>query len=145
MNKTVVDKIEELFGNPQKFNPENLESLVQESVKFFNELKANVESPDAKVREEALQLAISLQTKLEQKALSLCESIGMDPSAIEAYVNTPSHFSPEEWQSMEKAKTELESYKNAISKMGSEETSSSSSNKTAKGKKPKAVKQWLVG
>jgi hypothetical protein len=136
MKPSVLDKIEELFGNPEKFTPENLESIIHETVTFFNELKANVESPDNKVREEALKLAASLQTKLEEQALALCEAVGMDPKAIESYINTPSHFSPDEWVAMEKAKAELEGYKNAVSEL--------ESGKAPKFKKPKSVKEWLV-
>lgn len=142
MNKTIVDKIEELFGHPEKFTAENLENLVQEAIRFFTEMKTSIESPDIKVREEALKLADSLKTKLHEQAYSLCEAIGMDPETIESYINTATNFSPEEWQAMEKARSELEDYKNAISKMQSETTPSS---KTVKNKKPKTVKEWLVG
>ncbi len=144
MSSAVIEKIEELFGHPEQFTPENMENLIHETVKFFNELKTKIDSSDAKVREEALQVASSLKTKLEEQALALCESIGMNPQTLEAYINTPTNFSVEEWQAMEKAKTELENYKQAVTKMETGEQSPAAK-KAASRKKPKAVKEWLVG
>jgi hypothetical protein len=144
MTNAIIDKIQKLFGEPGQFTPENMESLIRETVEFFNELKTKLQSPDEKVREEATQVASALKTKLEEQAVALCESLGMDPKVLEAYINTPANFSTEEWQAMEKAKAELQNYKEAASKMEAGEKSPAAQ-KAALKKKPKAVKQWLVG
>jgi hypothetical protein len=144
MSNAVLEKIEELFGNPEQFTPGNMESLIHETVKFFNDLKTQLESPDEKVREEALKVASQLKTKLEEQALALCESIGMDPAALESYINTPANFSNDEWQAMEKAKGEIDNYKQAVVKMEKGEKSPAAKAHSQK-KKPKAVKEWIVG
>lgn len=141
MANAVIEKIDELFGHPEKFTPENMESLVHETLKFFNDLKEQLTSSDEKVRNEALKLAAEIKSKLEEQALALCESLGMDPQALEAYVSTPANFSTDEWQSIAKAKTELQNYKEAVQQFEKGETPV----KKALKKKPKAVKEWLVG
>jgi hypothetical protein len=141
MSSAVIQKMEELFSHPENLTPENMEGLIHETLKFLNNLREKIESPDEKVREAALREASDLKTKLEEQAARLCETVGMDPQALETYINTPAHFSPEEWQSMEKAKTELDGYQEEIAKTESVPAKSKRSSK----KKPKSVKEWIVG
>lgn len=140
MNHTILQKIDKLFGSPDQFSPENMETLVHETIQFFNELKTKLESSDEKVREEALQTASLLKTKLEEQALKLCESIGMDPQSLESYISSPANFSSEEWQAMEKAKSEIKNYKDSAMKLESGEKTT-----TVQKKKKRAVKEWIVG
>jgi hypothetical protein len=114
MSQAVLEKFEELFKNPARFSPENMESLINETLKFFGELRKRLESPDAKVREEALNEASALKAKLEEQALALCKQAGLDPQAMEAYVKNPINFSSEEWDAMEKAKTDIASYQQEL-------------------------------
>lgn len=137
MSDSFMKQLEKLLTNPEQVTPENMESLIQETIKILGELKGKIESTDPKEKEEARQFAADLKTKLEERALRMCESLGMDPEELKSYINTPVHFSPEEWQAMEKAKEELENYKEEVLKM---QSNSSKSNK----KKPKTVKNWLV-
>jgi hypothetical protein len=141
MSSSIVEKIEELFKNPGQFTPENMGGMIQEMTQFFGDLKAKLTSSDVKDREEAQKIADELKAKLEEQVIKLCETLGMDPQVIAQYINTPSNFSPEEWQAMEKAKTELESYKESLMKMNSGEAVPRKRNKT----KPKSVKEWIVG
>ncbi|MBF8263140.1 MAG: hypothetical protein HW387_805 [Parachlamydiales bacterium] len=142
MATDVLKQIEELFENPDQFSPENMEKLVNETVTFFNDMKIKLESPDQKVREEALNVASQLKAKLEEQAKTLCKSIGMDPAALESYINTPNNFSTDEWQAMENAKTEIANYKASLAKM---ETGEKSPAARARKKRQKAVKEWIVG
>ena len=141
MSSSVVKKIEELFENPEQFTPENIGGMVQEMTQFFGDLKAKLASPDVKEREEAQKIAGELKAKLEDQVMKLCETLGMDPEVIAQYINTPTNFTSEEWQAMEKAKTELESYKESLLKMNSENAVPRKHIKS----KPKAVKEWIVG
>jgi hypothetical protein len=116
MNHAVMDKIEEIFGHPERFTPENMESLVHETLKFFSDLRLKLESKDEKEREEGIAIASALKTKLEEQAANLCQSVGMDPHALEAYINDPSNFTEQQVQAMNKAKADLEDYKKEIAK-----------------------------
>jgi hypothetical protein len=64
----------------------------------------------------------------------------MNEQAIENYLSSPHHFSMDEWKSMEKARKELEDYKDAVVQMDSETPT-----KAPRVKKPKVVKDWIVG
>lgn len=138
MSNAIMDKIEEIFGNPEKFSPENMESLIHETLKFFNELKKKLESPNEKDREEALSIANELKDRLEKQALALCQTVGMDPKTIENYINNPANFSSTEWQSMNQAKANLDEYKEEIAK-----TEPAGSEKAPK--KHKKIKNRLIG
>ena len=143
MSSSVVKKIEELLGNPSQLSSINMEELIQEMMQFFGDLKAKLNSSNVQEREEAMKIADELKSKLEEHALKLCESLGIDPQAVSEYVNTSAHFSPEEWQAIEKTKTELENYKNSFLKMNSSEVAAHK--KSANKNKSKIVKEWIAG
>ncbi len=137
---SVLEKIEEIFGNPEKFSPENMERLVQETLHFFGDLKVKLESKDEQVRTQALETSEALKEKLEEQALVLCKSIGMDPKALEDFVSDPSQFTSEEWSTMQQTKDEMQAFKAELGiKLNSEAL------KAPKRKKPKTVKEWIVG
>jgi hypothetical protein len=117
-----MDKIQEIFGDPEKFSPEKIESLIHDTLKFFNELRQKLESSNEKDREEALNIANSLKAKLEEQAQALCQSVGMDPKTLENYINDPANFSSAQWQAMSQAKTNLSDYKEEIAKTQSAST-----------------------
>lgn len=133
----VLEKIEEIFASPEKFSPQAMEKLIHETFSFFYELKDKLHSKDEKIREEAMQVASTLKNKLEEQAKVLCESTGMDPSMLENYINEPSHFSEEEWQAIQDAKSEISNLK--------QELSLNSAPQRPKEKKAKTVKEWIVG
>jgi hypothetical protein len=135
---SVIEKIEEIFGDPEKFSPENMQHLLHETLEFFGDLKFKLESKDEKVRNDALESAAVLKTKLEEQALELCKSIGMDPNTLENYLNDPSHFTPEELGAIENTKAEMDAFKAELG-------INLSGTPTPKKKKPKTVKDWLVG
>ena len=104
MNRNVLDNINDLFGNPEGFRPEMLDSLVLQMFTLFNELKTKMTSEDEQERSEALAAAAELKTKLEDHAYQLCIEAGIDATALEEYMNNPSHFSKEEWNAMNAAR-----------------------------------------
>ena len=116
MSNELMEKIQEIFGNPEKFSPEKMEGLIHETLRFFNTLRQKLESPNEKEREEALNIANTLKTKLEEQALALCQTAGMDPKTLENYINEPANFSSAEWQAMSQAKANLNDYKEEITK-----------------------------
>ena len=129
----VLEKIEEIFSVEDKFSPENMERLIQETLSFFYEMQEKLESNDPKVKEEAMALAEALKTKLEEQAKILCEANGMDPSKLENYLEEPSNFSEEEWKAIEQAKSDIAFLQQDLKP-----------EKKPK-KKKKAAKEWLIG
>ena len=135
---SVLEKIEEIFRDPEQFSQENVQKLVQETLQFFGDLKLKLQSNDEKVRTEALETASILKLKLEEQAMALCKSIGMDPKSLENYIGNPSHFTSEEWNSIERTKTEMDEFKEGLGISPNLST-------IARNKKPKTVKEWIVG
>jgi ATP-dependent Clp protease ATP-binding subunit ClpA len=119
MAKNVLETIREAFSNPEKFTPEAMETLVHDTLSFFNALRVQLESKDDREKAEAIQLAALLKAELEAQALRLCKTAGMDPQALEAFIKNPSHFSSEEWQAMEQAKGALDEYNQDLKATGS--------------------------
>jgi hypothetical protein len=141
MNDSILKKMEEFFKSPEKFSPDHLEEFIQETLEYFSSLRSKMTSPEAASREEAMQTAVNLKEELEQQMLTLCQSLNMSTQEIETYINASKHFSADEWKAMEKARQELDQYKEAVANMEPE----SSRSKKPQNKKPKVVKDWLVG
>jgi hypothetical protein len=138
MFDNIEEKIEGLFGHPENFSPENMQTLINETLQFFNELKQKLASPNEKDREEAKAFANALKTKLEEKAMALCQSLGMDLKTLENYIKNPANFSSAEWQAMSQAQSDLDAYKQEIAK-----TESASPVKGLK--KKRAMTERIIG
>ena len=142
MSSPFVEKIEEFFSKPDQFTSENMESFVQETIRFFIDLQAKINSPDEKDREAARKAAEEMKAKLEDQVLKLCESMGMSSQEITQHINTAAHFSPKDWQALQNAKTEIEKYKESLTAPKAEKDSV---NKKADRKKtPKHRSNWLA-
>ena len=142
MSSSFAQKIEDFFSNPDQFNPENMESFVQETISFFMDLQSKISSPDEKDREAAKKTAEEIKAKLEGQVQKLCESLGMSSQEMTQHINTAAHFSPKDWQALQNAKTEIEKYKESLTtpKTGEE----SVGKKASKKKAPKLRNQWLA-
>lgn len=109
MTNNVLQKIDECLEQPEKMTPESLQGLVSELLGFFDGLKDKLASPKAEDREKALTEALALKENLESRAVSLMSSIKLDSNTIEALM-TSSNFDSDSWNTMLKAKEDLESY-----------------------------------
>lgn len=115
MTHEALKEMDELLSGSKTTTPENMEHLVHDMLQLFSELRAKLQSQDEAERKEAVQLSLDLKVRLEEQARALCQSIGIDPAALESHMSNPSHFSTEEWSSMQKAQQEIEAYKKEIS------------------------------
>lgn len=118
----ILSKIDEMFGDPEKINPENMGQVFHEMLSNFRELKAQLESKDEAVRNEALETISKLRLKLEEKASELCQSVGMDLASFETYVNDPTHFNREEWEAMEQTNSEVADFRKELEVIAQTET-----------------------
>ena len=142
MANPFLNKIEEFFGKPDQFTPEKMESFVQETISFFMDLQAKINSPDEKDREAAKKSAEEMKAKLEEQLLKLCESVGMSPQEITQHINTAAHFSPKDWEAIQSAKTEIEKYKESLM---TPKTAEVPVNKKADRKKKQKLRdKWLA-
>lgn len=113
-----LEKFEDIFGDINNFTPENMEGLVEESLKMFKDLQQKLESPDPKVQEKALQTTVELKKKLEQQAQEIYDTTQMDNKDLNEFLENPKNFDKKEWQSLEKAQKNLKEYSKNLKESG---------------------------
>lgn len=116
MKKTILEKFDEIFSDIKNLNAEKLQTLVHESLKFFDDLKRALESPNEEEKNEALQIAQELQKKLEEQAQKAYKASGMTKEQIAKFTENSNNFSKEEWDSFKKAKEELFDFQKEVLK-----------------------------
>ena len=113
-----LNKIKDLFSNFEEITPESVEKIVGETMKAFSEIMTKLNSTDEKERADALKMATDLRDTLESQAKDAMKSVGMDEEELNAFLNNPQNFSSEEWQSLQSAKNEMDSYQNDLKDKG---------------------------
>ncbi len=139
--KDNIKKLEELFNDLSDITPEKMETLVKESVKAFEQILLQLNSGDEKQRKEAQGVAEKLRDTLEKHSFKALEAINMNAKELEAFTNNPDNFSPEEWEAMQKAKNELESYQKEMMEKGFLPSSSKEEENHGAAKKKKTL--WI--
>lgn len=117
MNKpNILEKIDELFGDPQAPDMQKLELLISETLRFFEYIRAQMQSPKEEDRKEAIEMAQKLQQKLEGLADKSLASSGMSRDQLYTLLSNPNNFSGEEWQKFKTAEKEISDYRKDILK-----------------------------
>lgn len=116
-----LEKFESIFSDVDNFTPENMESLVDESLKMFKDLQEKLESGDPKVQEKALETTIELKRRLEDQAKSIYETTKMNEKQLDEFMKNPQNFDKKEWASLEKAQEDLKDYQKELRKTGKHE------------------------
>ncbi len=111
-NEKMLKMLDTMMDSPQGIASEAMEQFVHEVLNLFNDLKDDILSEDLEKREKAMNSAAELKTALETRTETLCKASGMDVNALASYFKDPSHFNSEQWNSLSKAKTDIEDYKN---------------------------------
>ncbi len=110
----IIDRIDEILEDPEKINAETMPMIFHEILNLFGSLKAQLESKDKVVREEALDTIATLQTQIEEKMTSLCQLVGMDLKGFEAFISNPAHFNQDEWASIERTNSEIADFQKEL-------------------------------
>ena len=118
MSDNKFNKIKELFSNFKDMTPESVEKIVGETLKIFTEITEKLNSSNEEEKQEALALATELRSLLEEQAKNAMKSIGMDEEELNAFLNNPQNFSPEEWLSLDQAKSEMKDYRKELANRG---------------------------
>jgi hypothetical protein len=112
--ENITTKFKELLAHPEHLNAGNMESLVHETLQFFNTLQEQILSGDPGKQDAALTQALSLKEVLDEQLIHYQKTTGMDPSSLESYFNDPRHFSSEEWELLQKTREDLKEYQKEI-------------------------------
>jgi hypothetical protein len=140
MKTKILEKFDEIFSDLNNLSPEKLETLVHESLKFFDDLKVALDSPNEEEKKEALKIAQQLQKKLEEQAEKAYKASGMTKEQISAFMENPANFSQEEWAAFQSAKTELFDFQKDILKGAYKKIEDEGSKEKAHAKKTTPVK-----
>lgn len=117
MNKpNILEKIDELFGDSQAPDMQKLEVLISETLKFFEYIRSQMQSPKEKDRQEAIEMAQKLQQKLEGLADKSLASSGMSRDQLYTLLANPNNFSGEEWKKFKDAEKEISDYSKDVLK-----------------------------
>lgn len=107
MDHSYLDLLNETFSDPSKLSLENLKNFVNETVKFFSEIKEKMASGDPVATEEALKTSYSVKAVLEDKMDDLCKLTGLDPSQLSMMSENPDNLNSDEYNLVKEAKNQL--------------------------------------
>lgn len=113
MDKNLLDKIDDLFKNPQSLSMQQLEEFVHEVLKFFDALRTKMTTGTEEEKNEALKEAQEMQQKLQQYAQKAYEKLGMSESDIQKYL-AQGKFLPEDMKHFHNAEKEINEFKKTL-------------------------------
>lgn len=132
----ILEKFDELFSENKAPNIQNLESLIAETLQFFEYLRVKLQSSNADEKKEAMEMAQKLQQKLEDLAEKSLEASGMNRDQIFKMLSNPNNFTNQDWNSYKKAEQEITEYRKEALKQQPQKTASPKASKKTKG-------EWL--
>ena len=82
MTTSYKNTVLEMFRDVATLTPERLGGLVEETMKYFQEMQAKLSSGDPALCQEALDGSRELREIIEGQMRFLCEAKGLDPAEI---------------------------------------------------------------
>ena len=142
--KEKIDELEKLYSEINELTPEKMEMLVSESIKTFEQILGQMNSGSEEEKKEAVKAAERLRENLEKQAQKAVDKLKISTDELEAFASNPDNFSEEEWEALQRAKGDLESYQTDVVKRGvtAEDLQKESQ---AKSKKKKQKPLWVAG
>lgn len=110
MDNAYLDLLNETFSDPSKLSLDGLKVFINETVKFFAEIKGRLASGDAAIKEDALNASMEVKKVLETKMDALCKLTGLDPSQLSVMSENPDNMNPEEYDLVQGAKSQFSSF-----------------------------------
>ncbi len=107
MTTNYMNLLKETFNDLNSLTPEKLTGLVDETMKYFQDLQGKITSKEPGVREEALKESMALRETLEKQMVELCESTGLDPAQLAAYAEDTANMSPQDQAMIANVKDKL--------------------------------------
>jgi len=114
----MLDKFDQFFNNPEGLSMDKIESFVHESLRFLDFLRDKMENGTEEEKQKALKSAQELQKKMMEQAEKALKASGLSPKDLEKYLTQQNNFTPEEWDVLSKAKSEMSDYQKDMAKSG---------------------------
>lgn len=112
MANSYLETLNKAFDESVAPNKDKLMVLMDETMTFFQEIKAKLESKDPAVREAAFQETLEMKRILESKMRMLSEKTGLDAAQLAALAEDTNTMSPEERVAVEEVKTKFQQLQN---------------------------------
>jgi hypothetical protein len=117
MNKpNILEKLDELFGGSETPNMAKLETLIAETLKFFEYIRHQMQSGNEEDRKAAVELAQQLQHKLEGLADKSLAASGMSREQLYSFLANSKNFTGDEWNRFKAAEQEIQDYRKEVIK-----------------------------
>lgn len=109
------DKIMEFFSMGPDEKAHRLEDIFSDSIEFFNKFQYVLENGTDEEKTEVLTKVMKLQEKLQEETEKMCNESGLSEDELRDFANDRENFTDEEWETISKAKSELNEKAEAIS------------------------------
>lgn len=114
MSNKLENLLHDAFANLDALTPETVHELIQEALQTFTHLGSMSQSSDAKERENALKMALSLKDLLNTHSEELMKSSGLEKEAFESLAENEALFTSDTWSELNDAKNEIEALKHHL-------------------------------
>lgn len=141
----MLEKFDEFFNSPEGLSMPRIESFVHESLKFLDQLKEKLENGTEEEKQKAMKSAQELQKKMMEQAEKALKASGLSQKDLEKFLTQPANFSSEEWDVLNRAKSEMSEYQKDMSKGGMIAPPKHDQHKQAKPTKKPGKGGWIQG
>ncbi len=101
--------IQETFSDVHTLTPEKIMFLVDETMRYFQQMQERLTSTEPAVREQLMKESLELREVLEKQMASFCDATGMDPAQLSALGSSASQLNPAERQLIDDIKAKFNS------------------------------------
>ena len=108
-------KIMSFFSLSPDQKADELDGVFKSSIEFFDKFKYILENGTPEEKNEIMNEVMQLQEKLQQETEKMCSETGLSEEQLKEYAQSKDNFSDEEWESIQAAKTKLESQAEELS------------------------------
>lgn len=106
----LMEQLDKIFENPQNVNMGQLETLLFETLKFFDSIRERLTSTDPKVREKAMEEAAVMQERLNEVTEKIYAKTGLTKEKAQQILSNPANFKPDDWEKMKNMENELKQF-----------------------------------
>lgn len=85
MATSYKELVQETFSDVTTLTPDKLNVLVEETMRYFQEMQEKLASGEADAKEQVLRESIELKQILEKQMATLCDASGLSPAQLAAY------------------------------------------------------------
>ena len=109
-----MEQLDKIFEKPENLNMAQLESLLFETLKFFDSVRERMASKDSSEREQAMQDAVEMQERLNKLTENIYARTGLTKEKAQQILSNPANFKPEDWDKMKNIEKELAHFQNTL-------------------------------